>query len=185
MNDRQLAGIERRVLKALSSAKIPITLCDVAYVPQLNEWQIVIATPLYDRKGPHEANFRVVKALQDEGFYKDIPIRRLTITSPDDPLVRALEQETKVKREGSVEIFLVDNKRNSFMVLFAPFVGPGGAIPAKHLVGIEDLCAFLENELFVSRSAVDEAISELKRKGETSIGNVQLTRKEVRKLGLG
>jgi len=184
MNDLQIEGIERRVLKALSLAKIPITLCDLTYVPQLSEWQIVIATPLYDNKGPHEANSRVVKALQDAGVYEDIPIRRLTVTSPEDPLVRALEQEAKVKREGAVEIFHIDKKRNSFMVLFAPFVGPGGAVPARYFAGVEALRAFLENDLYVSRSSADEALSELKRKGETSIGNVQLTRKEVKRLGL-
>lgn len=180
-NDLQIEG---RVLAALSLAKIPITLCDLTYVQQLSEWQIVIATPLYDSKGPHEANFRVVKALQDAGFYEDTPIRRLFVKSPEDPLVRTLERETKAKREGSVEILEIDKKRNSFAVFFAPFVGPGGAVPARYFTGQEELRAFLENDLCISPSSVDEALADLKRKGETSIGNVQLTRKEVKKLGL-
>jgi hypothetical protein len=184
MNDLQIEGIERRVLAALSLAKIPITLCDLTYVPQLSEWQIVIGTPLYDSKGPHEANSRVVKALQEAGFYEEVPIRRLSVTSPEDPLVKALEQETKVKREGAVEILHIDKKRNRFAVFFAPFVGPGGAVAARYFSGGEELRAFLENDLYVSRSSVDEALAELKRNGETSIGHVQLTRKEVKKLGL-
>jgi hypothetical protein len=180
MNDLQIEG---RVLAALSLAKVPITLCDLSYVPPLSEWQLVIATPLYDSKGPHEANSRVVKALQDAGFYKDVPIRRLFIKSPEDPLVKALEQETKVKREGAIHL-LRDKKRNSFAVFFAPFVGPGGAVPARHFSGEEKLREFLENDLYLSRSSVDEALSELERRGETSIVNVQLTRREVKKLGL-
>ena len=180
MNDLQ---IEVRVLAALSLAKIPLTLCDLSYVPQLGEWQLVIATPLYDTKGPHEANSRVVKALQDAGIYEDVPIRRLFVKSPEDPFVKSLEQDTKLKREGGIHI-LGDKKRNTFAVFFAPFVGPGGAVPALHFVGEGKLREFLENDLHLSRSSVDEALSELERKGDASIFNVQLTRKEVKKLGL-
>lgn len=180
MNDQQ---IEARVQAALSLAKIPITLCKMNYVPELSEWQLVIATPLYDSKGPHEANSRVVKALQDSGFYEHVPIRRLFVRSPEDPLVKALEQETKLKREGTIHI-LGDKRRNTFAVFFAPFVGPGGAVPARHFSGEGKLREFLENDLYLSRSSVDEALSELERKGDASIFNVQLTRKEVKKLGL-
>jgi hypothetical protein len=180
MNDLQIEG---RVLAALSLAKIPITLCELNYVSGLSEWQLVIATPLYDSKGPHEANSRVVKALQDAGFYEDVPIRRLFVKSPEDPFVKALEQETKLKREGTIHI-LGDKKRGSFAVIFAPFVGPGGAVPARHFSGKEKLRDFLENGLYLSRSSVDEVLSELERKGDASIFNVQLTRREVKKLGL-
>lgn len=180
MNDLQIEG---RVLAALSLSKIPITLCDLNYVSELGEWQLVIATPLYDSKGPHEANSRVVKALQDAGSYEDVPIRRLFVKSPEDPFVKALEQETKLKREGAIHI-LGDKKRGSFAVFFAPFVGPGGAVPARHFSGEEKLRDFLENDLYLSRSSVDEALSELERKGDASIFNVQLTRREVKRLGL-
>ncbi len=180
MNDLQIEG---RVLAALSLAKIPITLCVPNYVPELSEWQLVIATSLYDSKGPHEANSRVVKALQDAGFYEDVPIRRLFVRSPEDPLVKALEQETKLKREGTIHI-RGDKGRNSFAVFFAPFVGPGGAVPARHFSGEGRLRGFLESDLYLSRSSVDEALSELERKGDASIFNVQLTRREAKKLGL-
>lgn len=182
MNDFQIE-VERRVLAALSWAKVPITLCELSYIPQLGEWQLVIATPLYDSRGPHEANSRVVKALQDAGFYEDVPVRRLFVKSPEDPLVRDLERETKVKREGAIHI-LGDKKRASFAVFFAPFVGPGGAVPARYFSGNEILREFLENDLYLSRSSVDEALSELGRKGETSIFNVRITRREAKKLGL-
>lgn len=180
MNDQQ---IEARVEAALSLAKVPITLCKLNYVPDLSEWQLVIATPLYDIKGPYEANARVVKALQDAGLYEDVPIRRLFIKSPEDTLVKALQQETKLKQEGTIHI-RADKRRNSFAVFFAPFVGPGGAVPSRHFSGEGKLRDFLENDLYLTRSSVDEALSELERKGDASIFNVQLTRKEAKKLGL-
>ncbi len=180
-NDLQIEG---RVLAALSKAKIPITLCDLDYMPELSEWQLVIATPLYDSKGPHEANSRVVKALQDAGFYSDIPVRKLFVKSPEDPFVKTLEKETKLKREGNIHI-LGDRKHGTFAVIFAPFVGPGGTVPARYFPEREKLRDFLEGELYLSRSSVDEALFELDRRGDASIFNVQLTRREVKKLGLG
>ena len=54
---------EGRVIEALSRARIPITLVDWNYVPQLDEWQLVVATPWYDSKGPREANRLIINAL--------------------------------------------------------------------------------------------------------------------------
>ncbi len=37
--------IEAQVLEALDRARVPVTLCEWNYVPQLEEWQLIIATP--------------------------------------------------------------------------------------------------------------------------------------------
>jgi hypothetical protein len=178
--------IEGRVLAALSLAKIPITLSDLNYVPQLDEWQFIIATPWYDSKGPRESYTRVFKALQDAGVYEDIPTRRLFLKSPTDPLVKALERDLKHKTEGSVHI-LGDKKfhaQRPYAVIFAPYSGPGGAVPARVFQDLNGLRSFLEDELYISRSSVDETLSELGRRGSASIFNVQLTRRELKRLEL-
>lgn len=178
--------IEGRVLAALSLAKIPVTLSDLNYVPQLDEWQLIIATPWYDSKGPRETYSRIFKALQDVGIFEDIPTRRLFLKSPADPLVKALERDVKRQTEGSIHI-LGDKKpvhERGYTVIFAPYTGSGGAVPARHFVGSDKLRSFLEDDLYISRSSIDEALSELGRKGSASILNVQLTRKELKKLAL-
>lgn len=178
--------IEGRVLAALSLAKIPVTLSDLNYVPQLDEWQLIIATPWYDSKGPRESYSRVFKALQDAGIYEEVPTRRLFLKSPTDPLVKTLERDLKLRTEGSIHI-LGDRKfhpERHYAVIFAPYTGLGGAVPARHFQGLDKLRSFLEDELYVSRSSVDEALSELERRGSTSIFNVQLTRKELKRLAL-
>ena len=182
-NDLDTQG---RVLNALSLAKIPATLVDLDYIPQLEEWQLIIATPLYDSKGPREAYSRVIKALQDVGIYEDVPMRRVFLKSPSDPSVKAMEAEVKVKTEGAIHIleFTGSNQREQYSVIFAPFAGPGGSVPSKRFGGREQLRAFLEDDLGVSRSSVDEAFAELKRKGSASIFHVQLTRREAKKVGL-
>src|SRR5580698_2269653 len=102
--------IESRVLAALSKAKIPVTLCDLNYVEPLQEWQLVIATPWYDSRGPRESYDRVFQALQDAGIYEETPIRRISVTSPNDQLVKTLERDVKVRTEGAVHI--VRDKRS-------------------------------------------------------------------------
>jgi hypothetical protein len=177
--------VEGRVLAALSRAKIPVTLCDLNYVEPLQEWQLVIATPWYDSRGPRKSYDRVFQALQDAGIYKDVPIRRLSVTSPADPLVKALERDVKLRTEGTVHIVRSSKAQGySYAVTFAPFSGPGGVVPARRFAESDDLRSFLEDDLYISPSSIDEALLELERKGSASIFNVQLTRKELRKLSL-
>ena len=171
---------------ALSRAKIPVTLCDWHHVPDLDEWELIIATPWYDARGPHEANSRVIKALQDAGIYQDVPILRLSVRSPGDPLVKALEKELKDRKEGVIHIVVgtKPNGHKEYSVIFAPFIGRGGAVPSKRLFGLEQLRKFLEKRLHIWCSSVDEALAELDRKGNASISQVQLTPRQAKKLGL-
>lgn len=170
---------------ALSRSRIPVTLCDLNYVPQLDEWQLVIATPWYDTRGPHEAFAKVVSALQNEGIYSAIPIRRVFVKSPEDPLVKAIEQETRIKTEGAVHIVDYGRRDNShlYSMIFAPFTGPGGAVPSVRISGPEQLRKFLEDRLHIARSQADEALHELDLKGNTFIPHIQLTKRQAKTLG--
>lgn len=173
-------------MEALSRTKIPVTLCDWNYDPELDEWQLILATPWYDSKGPLQANSLVIKALQDAGIYQDAPIRRLSIRSPEDPLVKDLQHEAKERTEGSIHIvdYSSPSGNDEYSVIFAPYTGPGGAVPAKRLSGREELRKFLKNRLHIWPAVVDEALAELARKGNASIPQVQLTTREARRLGL-
>jgi hypothetical protein len=175
-----------QIQNALSLAKIPVSLVEVDYIPQLDEWQVFVATPLYDSRGPREAVSRVIKALQDAGLYEDIPLRRLFVKSPEDPLVKGLESEVKLRTEGAIHIlsYARSGQPEKFSVIFAPFTGPGGAVPARIFRNVDQLRGFLEDELGISRSSMEEALSELQHKGSASIFHVQLTRRQARRLGL-
>jgi hypothetical protein len=175
---------EGKVLNALSLARIPASLVDLEYVPQLDEWQLVIATRLYDDKGPQQAYAQVIKALQDQGIYQEVPIRRVFLKSPSDLSVKALEAEVRARTEGGIHIlkFCGSNHRDQYSVTFAPYSGPGGAVPSRRFAGRDPLRMFLEDEVGVSRSSVDEALTALER--SASIPHVQLTRREAKKFGL-
>ncbi len=178
-SDQDIGG---RVILALSHSKIPVTLVDWDYVPGLDEWQLVIATPWYDTKGPREAFSKVVSALQNEGIYREAPLRRIFVKSPEDPAVKALEQDTKIRPEGAIHI--VDYGDQSYSLVFAPFTGRGGAVPAKNISGKQELREFLENRLNISKSSVEEALLDLARRRNTSIFYVRLSKREAKALGL-
>lgn len=174
-----------RVMVALSRARIPVTLIDWNYVPQLDEWQLIIATPWYDSRGPRETATRVFSALQSEGIYSEVPLLRLSLKSPTDPLVKALERDARAEIEGVIHI--VEAKHVSgkqYTVVFTPFSGPGGAVPARNISGEEGLRDFLQDRLHIGKSSVDEAMHELQRKGSASIFHVALTRKQAKTQGL-
>jgi len=182
---RRDVEVEGLVMTALSREGVPVTLVDWQYVPQLDEWQLVIATPLYDKYGPRNANSRVVTALQRGGVYPDVPTRRIFVKSPQDPSVRELEKGARMLTEGTLHLVnLGAEGEDDYSTTYAPYTGQGGAIPARRFGSVHDLRAFLENVLHLHRSSVEEALSELERKRSASIPNVQLTLRQAKKLGL-
>lgn len=179
-------SIEGRIMLALGRAKVPVALFDWNYVPQLDEWQLVIATPWYETRGPRESNIKIIAVLEKAGIYKDVPIRRVVIKGLGDSLVKALTQEIQTSTEGVVFIDASRKKTDTkdFSLAFAPFTGPGGAIPLLHFDRDEGLQDFLKNRLHLGRSLVEEAMRELSLQGHTFIPNVPLTRKQAKGLGL-
>ena len=181
-SDLKLLGL---VVEALSRAKIPVTLCDWSYVPEAAEWRLIIATPWYDSKGPHEAYSRVIKAFQEAGIYQEVPMLRIFVRSPEEPLVKALEREAKDRQEGTIHVAKYagpDHKRYS--MIFAPYAGRGGAVPARYFSKPEELDEFLDKRLHIGRSLIQDALVELKRTGRALIFHVELTVRKARKLGL-
>jgi hypothetical protein len=96
--------LEAQVLEALDRAHVPVTLCEWNYAPQLEEWELIIATPWHDSKGPRAAYKAVIEALEKAGIYQRVPIRRVFLKSPDDPLVKLLQQEAQAPRDGFVHV---------------------------------------------------------------------------------
>ena len=140
-SDIEIGGL---IFDALSHAKMPVTLCDWRYVPEVEEWQLVIATPWYGKHGPHDTYLRLIEALQRAGIYEEVPMRRVFLVSPNDPIVQEMEKEIQTRAEGFIHLIRhADRQRDSYSVIFAPISGPGGAVPAKHFSGLQALRDFL------------------------------------------
>jgi len=174
------------ILDALSRTKIPVTFCDWRYVDELEEWQLVIATPWYDQKGPRTTYAAVIDALQEARIYDDVPMRRIFLMSPEDPSVQELEKETKSRNEGFLHVLRHRDSGNGqeYSVLFAPITGLGGAVPAKRFSAIAELRDFLVKRLRLRQRTVEDALDELNDEGHTSIFPVNLTVREIKKVGL-
>ena len=60
--------IGRQIVAALTRANLPVTFYLWAFVPQLQEWQFIVATPLVDSKGPLAAYSEVNKVCGKRGY---------------------------------------------------------------------------------------------------------------------
>ena len=191
MDKTALVGADRetiaRVMDALSASTIPVTFCDWNYDPQLDEWQLVIATPWYDSKGPRSAISQIIGAMQKAEIYKKVPMLRVYVRSPRDPIVRELEREAKGgQKEGMIHI--VEHRKrgadSEYSVMFAPYSGRGGSLAARRFSGLQALREFLEDKLWINPSSVEEALSEIRYRGNASIERVMLSPKKLKQFGL-
>jgi len=194
--------VGRRVLNELTKAHIPINVAFWAYVPQISEWQLFIATPLVDSHGPKSAYERVLRALHDAGMDPQLPWRRIFLRSPKDPVLRLLEKQTE-SPSGSIEIVESANiprgSPSAYYVTYAPYpsetfrilneaVGDRFVEDAYvygktwHVTGLNHLREFLSKFLHLNRNIVESAIEELSVSKKASFPRVQLQPRDLRRL---
>ena len=197
--------VGRRIVAALTRASIPVTVYLWAFVPQLQEWQFMVATPLVDTKGPLAAYGEVNKALQKEGIFDDLPVRRIFLKSPNDRVLKALEKESRaIPQEafrvvneqiacnfvedayvysGAIDIQESENiprgSPSAYYVTYAPYSGPGDA--TWIVTGIDHLKELL-SRLRLSQDVMKSAIESLSEKKRTSIPNVRLGARDLKRL---
>lgn len=193
--------VGRKVLTALTKAKIPVSVSFWAYVSQLSEWHLFIATPLVDSKGPRFAYDQVLRVLHEEGIDDDVPWRRIFLRSPKERLFKLMERQvratqletpTAVNEEiggtfvedayiyaGFIDITRSENgTRNAqplYYVTFAPY-------STEKVTGSEQLRDMLVSRFHISRTAVESAMRELSTSNRTFIPNVRLSAKDLRRL---
>ncbi len=202
--------IGRRIVAALTRASIPVTVYLWAFIPQLEEWQFMIATPLVDTKGPRAAYTEVNRALEKEGVFDDAPSRRIFLKSPQDRTLKLLEKQSRgIAHEdfqvvnatvagsfvedaylysGSIHIVQSENAVTGtevYMIIYTPYAGSvSAAAPAVRMEGAEKLRSFLEKRLHIAADVVDSALRTLELQRSVSIPNVELKNAELRRLGL-
>lgn len=192
--------IGREILAALAKAGITVSVAFWAYVPQISEWQLFIATPLVDSKGSKLAYERVLRILHDSGMDSELPWRRIFLRSPKDPLLRTLEDRTSYSGPIEVEEHqnLPQGAPSSYFVTYAPH--PGGSFRTVNaglgdrfiedayvygatwlVTGLDHLRQLL-SKLRVSRDAIQSAIEELAAKKNVLIPNVKVSVRDFRRL---
>jgi hypothetical protein len=76
----------KRVTKELDASGIPVKASLWFYAPEASEWRLIVATPFVDQKGPQKTYSVIQKALKNI----DLPLRKISAVSPNDPLIRLL-----------------------------------------------------------------------------------------------
>jgi hypothetical protein len=166
----------------------------------------MVATPLVDTKGPLAAYGEVNRALQKEGVFEDVPLRRIFLKSPNDRVLKSLEKESRaIPQEafrvvneqiagnfvedayvytGSIDITESENHGgtapSSYWVTYAPYSGPGDATWA--VKGLDDLRALLLSKLQVDAGLVETVLRELSLRKRASVPNLQLRAKDLKRL---
>lgn len=197
----------RRIVGALTRAAIPVTVYLWAFVPEQAEWQFMIATPLVDSDGPLAAYKEVNKALQKEGMLDEVPASRIFLKSPRDAVLKSLEKDSRaVPHEtfrvvneqitgtfvedaylytGAIHVIRLDEASpDEYWILYAPYTGRGGAKPAVHLDGIEQVREFLEKKVRLRKDITESALKELVERGGVSIPNANLKPSDLKRLRL-
>jgi hypothetical protein len=71
------------------------------YVQDSEEWRLIIASPIVDKDGPKKAYEKVQSQLQElDGGYK-LSLRNISLVSPGDKLIKALESVIKTGKSIS------------------------------------------------------------------------------------
>jgi hypothetical protein len=65
------------------------------YFLDADEWRLLIATPLVDKIGTLETYKKFIEFIKDKTIFIHTPIRKLTVISPNDPLIRLLKVAIK------------------------------------------------------------------------------------------
>jgi hypothetical protein len=65
------------------------------YLPESQEWRLVIATPLIDEQGP-QATYRDIRAVLAANLASNLSLQNISALSPKDPLVKAFQNAMKI-----------------------------------------------------------------------------------------
>ena len=190
--------VGRRIIAALMTRGIPVNVAFWAHIPEISEWQLFIATPLVDSKGPKSAYKQVLRILHDAGMDPELPWRRIFLRSPKDPVLRSLEHRTSYS--GPIEIVRFGNSGgtpSTYYVTYARYPGtfrilnePVGDsfIEDAYVYGIiltatglDQLRALLSMH-HVGRDDQESAIKELSASGRAVIPHVRLSVRDFKRL---
>jgi hypothetical protein len=183
--DRDLR-MGRDVIGLLAAADLAVDDAFWAYVPQAEEWRLVLSSPIVKKLGVRNCYLKMSNALRKSPLWQEIPLRRISLFAPDDDVIERLNALEKYRYEGAVEIIKTNRKNGSptFLVFFVPYKGPGGEAPTVSLNGESELEEFLRDQLGISEPSVATALRDLDTRGSYSFENLELTTAKLRKIGL-
>ena len=197
-----------QIIAVITAAGISVEDALWVYYPQVEEWRLVLSTPLVDQKGPRDSYLQILNTIKKAGILEDLPLRRMATLSPRDPLLKnmrsafGLPGPTGFRQGARIGNYVFDEayiyggsihivrdtpqrgQEPNFRVIFSPYSGPGGAVPSREFYGEALLSEFLRDELHIDPFLIGKILSELRIHGATSVPNVRVGTSELRRLRL-
>lgn len=196
----------RDIIAWLAAAGMPVDDAFWVYQPPTEEWRLFLSSPWVDQKGIRTTYLALSNALHKSPLVRQLPIRRISLLSPSDPLVKKARSSIQSPDQASSRYYWIHyhelhdsyrytgslhvvrsmrhDDRISYQITFAPYKGPGGAVPAAEVIGDEALVQFLTEQIGIDAAEAQSALRELQARGSHSFPNVQLRTRDLRKLGL-
>jgi hypothetical protein len=200
--------VGNQIVSVLAAGRIELEDALWVYSPQIEEWRLILSTPLVDQKGSRDAYLTVLNLLERAGVQAELPLRRMSVLSPRDSFLRDVRVAFSLPAPsgfrpgrpignyvfdeayvygGSLHIVRFEDhgrRPDTYRVIFAPYRGAGGAAPSLDLTGQDQLNDFLVNKVGLNSYTVGKALSELQLNRTTSIPDVHVGTNELKRWGL-
>ncbi|MCC6357413.1 MAG: hypothetical protein IT450_01605 [Phycisphaerales bacterium] len=92
----------RRLIQAMDERGIGVSMALWLYHEESSEYWLTIAGKFVDELGKHEAYLRIARILTETGLGEELPLRRVQVVFPDEPLVRSIRKLVKTPAKGLV-----------------------------------------------------------------------------------
>lgn len=113
VDDDMKAG--EALLNKLDQAKFNVKAALWFYMPDSEEWRLILASPFVDTDGPKKAYEKVQSQLQElDGRYK-LSLWNISLVSPDDKLIKTLKSAIKTDKAVSHIRFTRNVIKNVFI----------------------------------------------------------------------
>ena len=198
--------IGNHVISLLAGNGVAVQEAFWVYVSQVEEWRLVVSSPFVDQKGTRQTYIAVSNILNKSPLISEIPVRRISVLSPRDPVLHRLKDTLGIPAGpafspsgrigqyvldeafmygGSLHVFQSRRRDGTllFHVTYAPFKGPGGAIPVLTFVGDQELRDFLSKKIGIREREITKAREELQLAGTFDFP-IHLRTGDLRRLGL-
>jgi hypothetical protein len=91
LKEPAVVTIGRRRVIDLPASHFRVRAAFWLYLPESQEWRLVIATPLVDEQGP-QATYRDIRAVLAANLALNLSLQNISAVSPKDPLAKALSK---------------------------------------------------------------------------------------------
>ena len=108
-----LVGIDieggERLLKALDEADLDIHAALWIYLPDPDEWRLMIAFPLVDREGPKKAYILIQSELAKLVPPPEISLRNISAVGLKNRLIKALQRIVQIRQDSDAKGMWISN----------------------------------------------------------------------------